>query len=74
MEEKRPLSRKYIDEMISKLEKELGEAVTKKEYEKCPPLQKKLDELLIKRAESSSFTPRNRRNTFFPCYCSRATI
>ena len=51
MEQKRPMTRSLIDELISKVETELEKAVGQKEYTKCPPLQKKLDDLMKKREE-----------------------
>ena len=51
MEQKRPLTRSILDDMISVIEKELDDAVANKEYTKCPPLQEKLDSLLKKRED-----------------------
>ena len=50
-EKRRPLTRKLIDETIAKFQKDLDEALSRKEYEKCPTLQEKLDDLLMKRNE-----------------------
>lgn len=51
LEEKRPLTRSLIDSMIEEVEKELEEAVAKKDYSSCPPLQQRLDELNKKKEE-----------------------
>eukprot|EP00979_Chaetoceros_neogracilis_P002461 scaffold430_cov234-Chaetoceros_neogracile.AAC.9 len=49
MEKKRPITRALIDKLIAETEEQLGEAVAKKDYVSCPPLQQKLDELNKKR-------------------------
>ena len=49
MEEKRPLTRNVLDDMINKVEKELNGSIARKDYNACPPLQSKLNDLLEKR-------------------------
>ena len=49
MESKRPLTRSLLESMIKEVQTELDDAVSKKAYTECAPLQKKLNELTEKR-------------------------
>ena len=48
---KRPMTRRSLEETISEVELQLDDAVQRKSYEECGPLQARLDELTSKRAD-----------------------
>ena len=45
LENKRPMTRAFIDSMIVDVEEQLEKSVAEKDYASCPPLQQRLDEL-----------------------------
>ena len=46
LETKRPLTRSVLEKRIAVAEEKVAEALARKEYEACAPLQKKVDELI----------------------------
>eukprot|EP00978_Attheya_sp_CCMP212_P009252 scaffold21842_cov59-Attheya_sp.AAC.3 len=51
MDEKRPLTRSLLESMITEVKEEIDDAVSRKAYIECAPLQQKLDSFLKKREE-----------------------
>ncbi len=51
VEAKRPMTRRLLEEMITEVELQLEDAVLRKSYEECGPLQAQLNELTSKRGD-----------------------
>merc|ERR1712226_964682 len=50
MEDKRPMSRKALEKNIAELQEHIKDALLRKAYNECASLQKKVDELTMKRS------------------------
>lgn len=51
MEQKRPTTRTFLEEMIRRVQDDLKVSLEKREWEKCTTLQKQLDDLMAKRED-----------------------
>jgi myosin heavy subunit/signal-transduction protein with cAMP-binding, CBS, and nucleotidyltransferase domain len=51
VESKRPMTRRLLEKMIDEVQAELDDAVERKSYDECGPLQIKLEELTTKRPD-----------------------
>lgn len=51
LESKRPLTRSVLETRISDIQSQIDEAVSRKAYQECAPLQSKLDSLIKKRKD-----------------------
>ena len=51
VEIKRPMTRRLLEEMLAEVQAKLDDAVQRKSYEECGPLQAELEELTSKRAD-----------------------
>eukprot|EP00957_Ditylum_brightwellii_P173534 13212130-Ditylum_brightwellii.AAC.1 len=50
IESKRPMTRTLLESMIAEVEKDIDDALARKAYTECAPLQQKLEELIQKRS------------------------
>lgn len=55
MESKRPLTRRVLEARISETQTLIDDAVAKKDFSECAPLQAKLDSLIAKRKDLPTF-------------------
>lgn len=55
LESKRPLTRSVLEAKISEVQSMLDDAVSRKAYQECAPLQEKLDNLIKKRLDLPTF-------------------
>jgi NCAIR mutase (PurE)-related protein len=51
VETKRPMTRRLLEEMITEVQSQLDDAIQRKSYEECGPLQAKLEDLTSKRID-----------------------